>query len=209
MQRQFILQLMVFAFFVMQMSAAQGQNKNIAEMNEALANGQIETADSLLQSTIEFYVSAKQPDSLVNYIYILGRISHAKAGRKTCEEKIELLIERIKNLTSNPATIRQGYIEVGEFYGSIGLNELGYNANELALKYTLLIPDKTGAQQGIIENNLAVYAQRMGDFNMAQAHSRKALIHNLRDSKPDTTIWHCKPLKKLSETQSTSTTDRQ
>ncbi len=190
MQGQFIWLFMVLALCLFQIGTARGQNKNRTEMNEALANDQIEKADSLLQSTTNFFISAKHPDSLVNYIYILGKINNAKSGRKVSEAKIDLIIEKIKKLTSNPATIRQSYIEAGEFYGSIGLNELGYKSNEQALKYALLIPDKTGADLGIIENNLAAYSQRMDNLDLAQAHSRKALIHNLRDSKPNYEILY-------------------
>ncbi len=190
MRKQFIQLFMVIAILVLQVCAARGQTKNIAEMNEALANNQIEKADSLLQFATEFYISAKQPDSLVNYIYIFGKINYAKSGRKVIEAEIELIIEKIKKLTSNPATIRQAYLEAGEFYGSIGLNKIAYQADEQALRYTMLIPDKTGAEAGIVENNLAAFAQRMGDFNLAQAHSRKALIHNLKDSKPNYEILY-------------------
>ncbi len=190
MQKQFIQLFMVLVFVVLHIFAAQGQIKNIAEMNEALAGNQIEKADSLLQSTTEFFITAKQPDSLVNYIYYVGKVNFAKSGMKVSEAKIELIIEKIKELTSNSAILRHSYIEAGEFYGSIGLNDLGYNCNKQALQYALLVPDKTGADVGIIENNLAAFAQRMGDFNLAQAHSRKALVHNLSDNEPNYEILY-------------------
>lgn len=190
MQKQFIQLFMVLVFVVLHIFAAQGQTKNIAEMNEALAGNQIEKADSLLQSTTEFFITVKQPDSLINYIYYVGKVNFAKSGIKVTETKVELIIEKIKELTPKPAILRQSYIEAGEFYGSIGLNELGYKSNGQALKYALLVPDKTSADVGIIENNLAAFAQRMGDFNLAQAHSRKALVHNLSDSKPNYEILY-------------------
>ena len=190
MPKQFIRLFMVLALVVLHIFATQGQTKNSSEMNEALANNQIKKADSLLHSTVEFFITVKQPDSLINYIYLSGKIGLAKAGKKSSEAKIEHLIEQIKKLTTNPATLRQSYIEAGEFYGSVGLNELGYKSNEKAFNYTALIPDKTGADLAIIENNLAVFAQRMGDFNLAQTHSRKALTHSLQDSIPDYEILY-------------------
>ena len=190
MPKQFIVCFSVLVILVLHNFDARGQGKNIAEINKAIANGQNYNADSYLQSTIEFFSTAKQPDSLVNYIYYVGKINFAKSGRNASKVKIDQLIGKIKALTSNPATLRQSYIEAGEFYGSIGLNELGYKSNEQALKYALLVSKKTGADVGIIENNLAAYAQRMGDFNLAQSHSRKALIHNLRDSKPNYEILY-------------------
>lgn len=190
MQKQFTRYFLVLVFVALHIFAAQGQTQNIAAMNEALASDQIQKADSLLQSTIQFYISANQPDSLVNYIYLFGKINYTKLGRAACEAEIERLIEKIKKLTSNPATLRQALLEAAGFYGSVGMNELGYKSNEQALKYTLLIPDKRGAEAGIIENNLASLSQRMGNFNLAQAHSRKALTHGLQDSIPDYEILY-------------------
>jgi hypothetical protein len=190
MQKQFIQLFMVLVFVVLHIFAAHGQIKNIAEMNEALTSNQIEKADSLLQSTTEFFITAKQPDSLANYIYYVGKVNFAKSGMKVSKTKVELIIEKIKKFTSTPSTLRQSYIEAGEYYGSIGLNDLGYQSNKQALQYALLVPDKTGADVGIIENNLAAFAQRMGDFNLAQAHSRKALVHNLSDNEPNYEILY-------------------
>lgn len=190
MQKQFILFFSVLSLVMLPIFAALGQTKNRAEMSEALANMQIEKADSLLQATIDFYSMANQPDSLVSYMYLLGKINYAKSGRKNALTRIEHLIEKIKDLSSNPAVLRQTYLEAGDFLGSIGLNDLGYNCNRQALQYALLVPDKTGADVGIIENNLAAFAQRMGDFNLAQAHSRKALVHNLSDTTPNYEILY-------------------
>ncbi len=190
MPKHFIRLFAILCFLLLNIFSVQSQNKNIAEINGALAKGQVDKADSLLQSSIEYYITSEQFDSLVNCIYFLGRINYAKSGRQSSETELSLFIEKIKKLSPKPATLRQSYIESGEFYGSIGLNELGYLQNKQALKYALLVPSITGADVGIIENNLAAYSQRMGNFEQAQAHSRKALIQNLRDSIPNYEILY-------------------
>ncbi len=162
-----------------------GQNNGIAEIDKAIADEKINHADSLLRFIIETYSTVGQADSLVNYIFYVGKINQLKSGKESAVKKIEFFIKKIKTLTSSPVILRQSYIEAGEFYGSVGLNNLGYLANEQAHKYTLLIPDKTGSDLGQVENNLATYAQRMGDLSLSQSHSRKAFGSILQDSIPD------------------------
>ncbi len=166
-------------------SASNGQNTGNTEIDKAIADEKINRADSLLQFIIESYSTVDKADSLVNYIFYVGKINQLKSGKENAVKKVEDFIEKIKTLTSEPLILRQSYIEAGEFYGSVGLNRLGYLANEQAQKYTLLIPNKTGSELGQVENNLATYAQRMGDISLSQSHSRKALSFILRDSVPD------------------------
>jgi CHAT domain-containing protein len=182
---QLIRYLLCFCVFASIIFTANCQNKGIAEIDKAIADNKIDSADLLLQSIIETYLANGQTDSLVNYVYYVGKINLIKSGKESAVNKVELFIEKIKKLTANPVTIRQSYIESGEFYGSMGLNNMAYISNEQAYKYTLLIPDKSGSDLGQVENNLATYAQRMGDLNLSQAHSRKALSNLLSDNKPD------------------------
>src|SRR5690606_26324783 len=100
-------------------------------------------------------------------------------------KKVQSFVEKIKQLTSKPATLRQALIEAGEYYGSIGKNHEGYAANEEAYKYTLLLPSKKGSDVGLVQNNLATFAQRIGNLGLSQQHSRRALQHLLADKNPN------------------------
>jgi hypothetical protein len=180
-----IRHLPCFCVFACITFTANCQNSGIAEIDKAIADNKIDNADLLLQSAIETYSANGQADSLVNYVYYVGKINFLKSGKESANNKVELFIETIKKLTSNPVTIRESYIEAGEFYGSMGQNKLAYISNEQAYKYTLLIPEKTGTILAHVENNLATYAQRKGDLSLSQAHTRKALVHLLRDQKPN------------------------
>jgi hypothetical protein len=180
-----IRHLLCFCVFACITFTANCQNSGIAEIDKAIADNKIDNAGLLLQSAIETYSANGQADSLVNYVYYVGKINFLKSGKESANNKVELFIETIKKLTSNPVTIRESYIEAGEFYGSMGQNKLAYISNEQAYKYTLLIPEKTGTILAHVENNLATYAQRKGDLSLSQAHTRKALVHLLRDQKPN------------------------
>ncbi len=161
------------------------QSRGIAEMGQAIANKNFVKADAILQPITNNYFAQGKADSLVIYIYHVGRISQGLSGVEESIKKMELFAEKIKKLSSNPATLRQVYIETGEYYGSIGLNEKGYHANQQALKYTLLMPGKTGNDMALVENNLSTYAQRMADLKLAQHYARLAIQHVLSDKKPD------------------------
>lgn len=179
---RYILGISVFTWITF---AAHRQSKVIAEMDKAIAENRIDRADSLLQSIVDSYAANEQADSLVNYIFYVGRINLIKSGKERAIKEVGLFTEKIKGLASNPATIRRTYIEAGEFYGSAGLNNLGYLANQQAHKYTLLMPEQKGSDLAQVENNLSTYAQRMGDLNLSISHSRKALILLSRDNHPD------------------------
>ncbi|MEO6948245.1 MAG: CHAT domain-containing tetratricopeptide repeat protein [Ginsengibacter sp.] len=163
----------------------QGQSKGIIEINKALEENQPERAEKILHSFTDKYISEKNADSLVKYIFYSGKVERAKSNVKAAEIKMLSLVNKIKNFTSNPATLRQACIEAGEFYGSAGMNKPGYKMNQEALKYTILIPGKTGNLKAATENNLSTFAQRMGDIHIAKKHARNSLNYLLSEANPD------------------------
>ena len=172
-------------FFACSSCSVQAQSKGIEAIESALKEKNTEKASQLLQSIIDVYYTEGNADSLVNYIFYVGKIDQAKAGTDEAIKKVKRFLEKIKSLSTNPATLRQAYIEAGEYYGSAGLNKQGYLANQLALQYTLSIPDKTGATLALIENNLSTYAQRLGDISLSKSHTRQALKYLLSDKDPN------------------------
>lgn len=172
-------------FLVGNIYCAHGQSKGIQEIENALKAKNTRQANQLLQSIIDMYYAEGKADSLVNYIFYVGKISQAKESTDDAVKKVRLFIEKIKSLSKSPATLRQAYIEAGEFYGSAGLNKQGYLANKQAYQYTLSMAGKTGNSLAMIENNLSTYAQRMGDVNLSQWHTRQALKNLLFDKNPN------------------------
>lgn len=152
-----------------------GQTSGIPEIDKAITAKEFKKADAILQPIILNFVSGNKPDSILDYIYYEGKITQGRSDLQAGIKAVITLREKIKTLTKNPATIRQAYIEEGEFYGSNGLNHQGYKANIQAKKYVLLMPGNTENYQGLIENNLSTFAQRIGDIDLARKHSRSAI----------------------------------
>ncbi len=163
----------------------QAQSKGIAAIEKALKENNVEKADELLQSIISTWYAEAKADSLVNYIFYIGKISQEKRGTNHAVKKVKLFLEKIKNISNNPATLRQAYIEAAEFYGSVGLNKEAYIAEQTAMQFAMAMPGKTGSQLALIENNLSTYAQRSGDIALSKLHTRQAINHLLTDKNPD------------------------
>ena len=164
---------------------AQAQSKGIAEIEKALKANEAERAEEILKSYTDRYTTEKNADSLVEYIFYTGKVARASSNIKVAETKVLSLVDKIKSLTSNLATLRQACIEAGEFYGAVGMNTAGYKMNKEALNYTLLMPGKTGNKLALIENNLSTYGQRMGDINLAMQHARNSRNYLLAEANPD------------------------
>src|SRR5690606_25811636 len=114
-----------------------------------------------------------------------GKVIQGSSNLETAIKAVVALREKIKSLTKNPATIRQAYIEEGEFYGSNGLNHQGYRANLQAKKQVLMMTGNTENEQGLIENNLSTFAQRIGDIDLSGKHSRAAIKILTSAAKPN------------------------
>jgi CHAT domain-containing protein len=163
---------------------AQPSSKGITEIEKALSEEKFDQAETILQSVTEPYYVQRKPDSLVNYIFYVGKIAQRKTGTEQAEKNVNAFIGKIKTLSPTIATLRQAYIEAGEYYGFAGKNSQAYKANQQAYNYTLSMPVKTPTQLGMVENNMSTYAQRMGDLSLSKMHGRSALQHMLADSKP-------------------------
>lgn len=177
--------IVVFFLLLLKVFSAQSQGARITEIDKAINEKKFEQADVILKSVVENFYAAGKPDSLVNYIFYVGKLARARADADQAVKTVLLFIEKIKRLAPTPATLRQTYIEIGEFYGSIGLNSEAYKSNLEAQRYTLAMPAKKPRDLGLIENNLSTYAQRMGDLNLSQGHGRNALKFFLADPSPN------------------------
>lgn len=156
-----------------------------ANIEKALAENKLTEADALVQKQISFYYARKLPDSLNNYVFYVGKIAELKKDAAYAIRQVEAFISKIKSLHPLHYTLRQTYIEAGEYYGFAGKNNLAYKANEQAYRYTLSLPDKTPNELAAVLNNMSTYAQRMGDLNLSQGHARQALNYLQSDPHPN------------------------
>lgn len=173
-----------FFCFCAQELFAQRQVVARPAIEKAIAGNQLDEAEALVKKEVDFYWASRLTDSLNHYIFYTGKIEQLKTGTDKAVKKVEALVEKIKTISASPSTLRQTYIEAGEYFGFAGKANLAYKADQQALKYTLAMPGKTPAQLGMVESNLGTYAQRMGDINLAAQHQRQALRY--RQSDPNT-----------------------
>lgn len=133
-------------------------------------------AEQLLNAAVENTTKTRNADSLVEYIIWTGKITNKLQDEKVAVQQANALVEKVKMLTPLPKTIAQAYIEIGEFYGLLSQNENGFKSNEKALQYAVTASDEKRLYRlTLIENNMATYAQRMGDINLSIVHGHKAL----------------------------------
>ncbi|HYC30579.1 MAG TPA: hypothetical protein VEB42_17205, partial [Chitinophagaceae bacterium] len=125
------------------------------------------------------------PDSLPNFIYHTGKIAELRYGVDAAIKEVEGFIGRIRQVTASPAVLMWTYSEAGEYYGTIGKTSLAYKAHVNAYNYCLQKPKRTGSELAFSQNNLGTYAQRLGNLNLSQFHTREAIRHSLSDPAPE------------------------
>lgn len=173
-------------FFVINAGLAQThQSKGIVEIDKALNDENYGKAETVLLAVTNEYYATRKADSLVNYIFYVGKLEQAKSNSDQAVIRVEAYIQKIKTLAPAAVTMRQVYIDAGEYYGFAGKNKAAYKANEEALKYTQKMQGLQPQQLAKIENNLSAYAQRSGDLKLAGYHGKKALELLLKDKNVD------------------------
>nr|WP_321232834.1 CHAT domain-containing protein [uncultured Psychroserpens sp.] len=93
----------------------------------------IEKAELELRTQTEYYIQAKQYDSLSNLIYFHGKISNLK-GDSDFITKSEIALEQLKTMTKNPEALYNAYSDMASLTVDNGLNQLSYDYNLLGLK---------------------------------------------------------------------------
>lgn len=73
---------------------AQLASKGIAEIDKAIADKRIEAADAILQTLVDSYYIASKPDSLVKYIYHVGKVAQVKTDAEQAVKKLVFLLKR-------------------------------------------------------------------------------------------------------------------
>lgn len=153
-----------------------------AAIEEAIKKEDAARAERILQEVVGRFYVAGEADSLNNYVFYVGQTAALKGGDDIAVKAVQRYIQKIKTLLPKPSTLRQSYLNAADYYGAIGKNKLGYQANKESYRYTLLMPGNTLNEQAIIENNLGTFAGRMNDLALAAKHYRQAM-HKVRQAK--------------------------
>ncbi len=185
--RSFAGKLLSCFLFFSSFSALQAQRQVVAipAIEKALAENKLAEAEALVQQQVDRFFAEKRADSLNHYIFYTGKIEQLRNGAESGVKKLTALVNRIQTLSPPAATLRQTWLEAGEYFGFAGKLNLAYNANTEALQQTAAMPGKTPAQLGLIESNLGTFAQRMGNIGLSEQHQRRAFQYRLSDPTTD------------------------
>lgn len=158
---------------------AQDKVKGAAEIEAAIEAKNFKQAELLLQQQVQFFLKENNTDTLIYYIPLAGKIGMENGGPGKAAASMNILVGQIAAKKPSNITMRKTHLEVGEFFGVAGEDKKAYDACTEALKYAI-----APLEIAKVENNLGVYAQRMGNAALSKQHHRRALA--IRETEKDT-----------------------
>lgn len=158
---------------------AQDKGKGIDEIEAAIEAKNFAQAETLLQQQVQSFLQQNNTDTLISYISVAGKIGMENGGAEKALALMNTLVNQMAAKQPGNITMRRALLEVGEFFGVAGEDKKAYDACTEALKYAVA-PLETAK----VENNLGVYAQRMGNAALSKQHHRKALA--IREAEKNT-----------------------
>ncbi len=148
-------------------------------INVMVTKGDYAGADSLLSGILKKYSNA--PDSLIAYIYTLGRIKLHLYDRARAIREVESLGSHCRDLVDQPRSMRQLELELASFYNLLGNWGLAFDLNLKALELTNNMEGAGPEDFGQVYSNLGTLARRKGDIPQAMRMHRKALRYFEKD----------------------------
>ncbi|MFT3680040.1 MAG: CHAT domain-containing protein [Ferruginibacter sp.] len=170
----------IFVILLLVPLFAQDGPKGAGEIEKAIEAKDFKLAQQLLEEQIQFFIKERNTDTLASYVALAGKIGMEDEGPEKAATLINSLAKRIAEKNPAARTMRKVYIETGEFFGVAGENKKAYDACTEALKYS-----SAPLEIAKVENNLGVYAQRMGNAALSNKHHRKALAIREAESGAD------------------------
>ncbi len=158
---------------------AQDKVKGAAEIEAAIDAKNFKKAAALLEQQVQFFLNENNADTLVYYIPLAGKLGMENGGADNAAIAINALTNRIAVKNPGNVIMRRVCLEAGEFFGVAGEDKKAYDACNRAMKYAI-----APLEIAKVENNLGVYAQRMGNAALSKQHHRRALA--IRETEKDT-----------------------
>lgn len=158
---------------------AQDRLRGAAEIEAAIEAKNFKQAATLLEQQVQFFLNEGNTDTLVYYITLAGDLGMENGGPDKAAIAINALSNKIAAKKPGNSTMRRVCLEAGEFFGGAGEDKKAYDACTGAMKYAI-----APLEIAKVENNLGVYAQRMGNAALSKQHHRKALA--IRETEKNT-----------------------
>jgi CHAT domain-containing protein len=174
----------IFIIFILlfpAISFAQG----FPDINKAISDERYEQANTILQKEVKNFFAQKNYDTLVAFLPLLGKITAKQKNSGEAVKTVQAFVDRIRTLTTNKKTLRDLHVEAAEFYATQSHNKKAYDSKIIALKIAESMPDSKPAQIAVMHSNLSTYAGRVGSYDLAEAHARKAIGIFLAAPNPD------------------------
>ena len=170
----FFSAILIFIALVLPITA-QNVSQHIPAIKNAIEAKDFKQAENILQQDVAALFSSGNLDSITNYILLHGEIAGKLYGADKATISVNKLIERLLSKKASPSVLTEAYRQQAEFFSTIGKYKEGYDASEMALKFTLLQPAHTPLDIAGCEYNLGTYAYKMGNVNLSQTHYRRAM----------------------------------
>jgi len=155
-------------------ASGQDIDAQLAAIQKALSEENVGLAKSIFEKETQTYITERDFLNLSYFIPYAGYIADAENKGKTGMDAVHYWLDFIKKQTNDPRNLRQAYLEIHTYYIKAGKQAMAYEANEIALVYTRQIPDHRPAEWAVIESNLGVIANLMGNPEKARQHTLKA-----------------------------------
>ncbi|SHN33918.1 CHAT domain-containing protein [Cyclobacterium lianum] len=153
---------------------AQDIDAELAAIQKALTEEDLSLAQARLDQATAYYLAREDFLNLSYFIPFAGTIAEARFGQQKGLEAARYWLDRIVKESDDPRDLRQAYLEIHTYFIKAGKPALAYEANETALTYTYQIADHRPAEWALIESNLGVIANQMGNPEKARKHTLKA-----------------------------------
>ncbi|HEY8388118.1 MAG TPA: CHAT domain-containing tetratricopeptide repeat protein [Parasegetibacter sp.] len=154
---------------------AQDTLQGRAIIRKAFKDGDLQLALTELNKQTNYFFQEENMDTLTYYVEYVGNIHFSLSGAEKSIKEVENFVSEIHRKTTNPSTLSRLYQNAAGFYEMIEKYHHAYSAAKEALKFTDRIPGRSDNQLAAIENDMGVYADRMGNASLSEYHNRRAL----------------------------------
>lgn len=171
-------------------SLAQQKTIELSAVNNAIENKNYKQAENLLQQYVQQIISSGKTDSALACIPLAGKIAYELHGSQQSIKEVYNLVNTAKINNSSPRFHCNLYIQAAEYFSTIGGNQQGYEAQQLAMTAANAESKPDPLLIAQIEYNMGLYAQRLANVNVSTIHHRKALaLREVGKGAPDEDLY--------------------
>ncbi len=172
-----------FSLLVLISTSAAAQNKSISDISyikKLLKQDSTNKAKTELSKQIDFFISQKNYDTLVDYLSVMGNIKSQKREFNETVKVAEDIVTFIKE-SENPETIKEALLGLSNLFFNARDFTRNYKTNIEALEYAKKIKPEKASDLSKIEYNLGTIAINLNNLQLAKEHlfqSKKILETN-------------------------------